>query len=449
PAVLTTPDGSDTTSDDANPGWTARGLPGCQFTRADMVRIAGSEVLYARRQLAAAVAQTVPAPSRDADAVSSRTVLASDAARMFHMMSKVAISAPRAANMCASLVAILFAGRENAAPASKHPAILVLQAQALATLAAAVAGADATVPPRELTRDAARTKIAAEVAALLRVESSAEGLPSAEERVQQWGVLGVAFSGANGSRGAELLALDARDRSDSEFGCIVASQALVLQRWLARVARGGPAASPLEKHAPWAADILSPRGAAGGWLKRTFKEWARRTAACQEPADDALLCRPIRGSLQAVARALFAARSGSRSASDAETREWAIQGLDLVILAASILGAGKGGEADQMLGAGVAYWLLPLLTGHAAALGDGADCQPGLLCAAGRELLEYVELGPAGGHRQMSQFAAQLRTRAVGLHGLAGPPSRRWLQIVLANLAVLGKVPLDDMGRAL
>ncbi|KAJ2800350.1 hypothetical protein H4R21_003210, partial [Coemansia helicoidea] len=48
------------------------------------------------------------------------------------------------------------------------------------------------------------------------------------------------------------------------------------------------------------------------------------------------------------------------------------------------------------------------------------------------------------------QFAVQLRTRAVGLHDLAAPSAgSRWLQVVLANLAVLGKVPLDDVGRAL
>ncbi|KAJ2778809.1 hypothetical protein H4R18_004381 [Coemansia javaensis] len=453
--------------EDALPGWTSTAERSARLTRADVVRIVGSEALYAQQQLAAAVAQTTPRPSRHAEAAApAKTMLETDAARMFQLMSRVAVPAPKGANSCAALLAVLFAGRWAAAPGDEHPAVLALQARALATLQAAVGASADAAPSREVTRDAARADVAAEVAALVAALCRSGRLGS-EQRLLLWGGVGVAHSGANAAAGRELLAAPAQDASDGEFGGLAGAQALVLQRWV------GAARPAKQGRAP----LLSPRGAAADWLKRTFKEWARRaimhhrsqSAAADGHApqgnlssdQDDGLWRCLQPSLEAVAGALFAGRTAGGRPSDAETREWIVLSLDMVILAAS-LARGKGdrappGMVDRMLLAATVHWLLPLLTGHRAAAAAAADdddnSQAGLLETVARELLEYVELGSPAAVADAGlrpNFSVQLRTRALGLLDLAGSPaSRRGLRAVLAGLAVLGRVPADDIGRAL
>ncbi|KAJ2770219.1 hypothetical protein GGI18_005253, partial [Coemansia linderi] len=207
--------------------------------------------------------------------------------------------------------------------------------------------------------------------------------------------------------------------------------------------------------------IANTTGVVGDWLKSTFKEWARRASHELQGADGSLrLAVPY--SMQLVAGALYSKqriRSGS-----ADAQRMVVQGLDMVILAASIAGTKAPGVIDEFIATGVVCWLLPLLTGlgaqdilsHPGVAASGASRQA-LVTVAIDEMLEHLERGSTNaGHAAMAneqqqpmrQYSVQLRTRVLGLLDLTkSAPSRRALRLVLVRLAQLGMLPLSDLQR--
>ncbi|KAJ2325211.1 hypothetical protein GGH92_010505, partial [Coemansia sp. RSA 2673] len=154
-----------------------------------------------------------------------------------------------------------------------------------------------------------------------------------------------------------------------------------------------------------------------------------------------------------------------------EAQRRIIQGLDLVILAASVAGAksaAPAASADDFIKVGVVCWLLPLLRGAGV---QDACCQQSpidvavsdsrwlaLFSVAMRDMLGH--LGRNSGHSQAvrggvaeqlqpaRQYSVQLRTRVLGLLDLArSEPLRRALRLVLAHLALLGMLPPSDLQR--
>ncbi|KAJ2803846.1 hypothetical protein H4R20_002730 [Coemansia guatemalensis] len=442
---------------DATRGWTKHKLLSSLFTQADVVQIVSTTAFCAKSRLAAALERAAPLSLCQQDSALTKSVLESDAERMFHMMSKVAISAPKAANLCSNLISILFSGRKILlAPADGHPVILALQAQVLATLQASIANADA-VSSREVSKLAAREKMSAEVTELLQsTMNNSFILTSRERRLLMWGAVGAACCGLNAAKGDELLAMELLDVSDTGFCAIVCQQALLLQQQIAHAACAKRTTLPTDQRPQSLASLVSGQGPVASWLKRTFKEWARRLSAHHSPSLSAgSVSSAVMASLQDVASALFAARK----ANDSEVREYVVQALDLVILAASILGSGSQHRMDLVLHAGIVCWLLPLLTGYKSA----AEMLSPLVNVTAGELLEYVETssadkdrgsaasgGPVLGQQHMRQYSVQLRTRTIGLLDIAkAPVSRRSLRFVLADLAMLGRLPSGDLWRTM
>ncbi|KAJ2301960.1 hypothetical protein IWW55_003659 [Coemansia sp. RSA 2706] len=345
----------------------------------DLVRIVGTTEFYARHRLTLALA--LPCNRRRSEAES-------DAARMFRVASRVAVSAPRAVALCTRLVELVFSADEVAC--------LALQLRLLATAERHVAN-PGTVDSREVARESARAQIS-EMA--LSVSERSECV-----RVRR-AALAVACGGANESRGHELLASDLRGLGDSDLCLVLQRQALVLELWIGTKADPG---------------IAQVRGVAGGWLKQLFKEWTRRGSGALDS---------MAGSLRAVATALY-----SQRANDRVKCEWIVNALDLGILALS-----NGHES--IVRTALTCWLLPLLTGYGA-------LEPELLSALGGELVEYVEAEAAeAGQKRMRQYSALLRTRAVGLLDLTTDAKfQRALRRVLASLAMLGKLPAADLSR--
>ncbi|KAJ2083836.1 hypothetical protein H4R24_000488 [Coemansia sp. RSA 988] len=445
----------ESSAEDTVRGWTNHRLPGNSFTQADVAQIMSTTLFCAKSRLAAALEKAAPSCLHQQDVALTKSVLESDAERMFRMMSKVTISAPKAANMCSNLLSILFSGRKILlAPADGHPAILAMQAQVLATLQKSIANAG-VVASREVSKVAAREKMTAEVSELL--QSTIDGnfvLASREHRLLMWGAVGAAYCGINAPKGDGILKMDLLSVSDAGFCAIVCQQVLLLQQQITRAARAKRNALPTGQQPQSLISLMSGQGAVSSWLKRTFKEWARRLSTHRSSQlSTESVSSAVMASLQDVASALFAVRK----ANDSEVREYVVQALDLVILAASILGSGNQQHVDLFLHAGMVCWLLPLLTGYKSALGM---LSPLVIVTAG-ELLEYMETssadrdrgsatagGPVLGQQHMRQYSVQLRTRTIGLLDLAkAPVLRRSLRFVLADLAMLGRLPPGDLWR--
>ncbi|KAJ2609384.1 hypothetical protein H4S08_004079 [Coemansia sp. RSA 1365] len=148
-------------------GWTKYRLPGNSFTQTDVIQIVSTTSFSAKSRLAAAIEKVMPFSLHQEDDALTKSVLESDAERMFRMMSKVAISAPKAANLCSNLVSILFPGRKVLLTSTdSHPVILALQAQVLATLQTGIANVD-MASSREVSKMAAREKMTTEVTELI------------------------------------------------------------------------------------------------------------------------------------------------------------------------------------------------------------------------------------------------------------------------------------------
>ncbi|KAJ2481963.1 hypothetical protein EV174_003345 [Coemansia sp. RSA 2320] len=152
--------------------------------------------------------------------------------------------------------------------------------------------------------------------------------------------------------------------------------------------------------------VVDANGALDVWLKGTFKEWARRHHCSGRQAQDGAqndVLVSIACSMQKVASAVHGSHRIRHGSTEAQRR--IIQGLDLVILAASVAGA------------------------KSAAPAASAD--------------DFIKVGvPA------RQYSVQLRTRVLGLLDLArSEPLRRALRLVLAHLALLGMLPPSDLQR--
>ncbi|KAJ2829002.1 hypothetical protein IWW50_001087 [Coemansia erecta] len=373
-------------------GWMQAQAPGSRFTSTDVVRIIGSPALFSDCRLRSAVRLPEPEPREDA--------VESDAQRMFRLMSRVAMSAPKAAVLCSRLLEVLF-GRSE-----RSPALLVLQLQALATLRDHVANA-ATVDMREVSRETARAKITQGVSDLLDQQPCALVL---------WGAVGVSYCGANETRGRALLATDLQQVAGDALHGVLRRQALVLQRW--------------------AGEGVDVGTETGGWLKRVFKEWARRCAVARDAGLDAVVAECLAGVAMALHRA--GKHLGERAA-----QGWIVQTLDLAILALSILrGGADASGADSVVCTGLLSWLLPLLTGR-----GGSDAC--MLSVAAAVLIKNIETDAApAGRQNMRQYSVLLRTRVVALLDLATTmPVRRCLLDVLVHLAMTGKLPEADLWR--
>ncbi|KAJ2373003.1 hypothetical protein H4S02_009006, partial [Coemansia sp. RSA 2611] len=313
--------------------------------------ILDSTALYAKKSLAAAVAGMAPRALQSMD-----SPVESDAARMFRIMSKVAVPPPKAANVCASILATLFDTGVNGDAEMHLPLLVSLRTAALATLQAHTASENLVDVAQSVARTAAREKITAEW-----IDSTTD-VPAKSKQA-----------------GAKTA-------------------------------------------------IANTTGVVGDWLKSTFKEWARRASHELQGADGSLrLAVPY--SMQLVAGALYSKqriRSGS-----ADAQRMVVQGLDMVILAASIAGTKAPGVIDEFIATGVVCWLLPLLTGlgaqdilsHPGVAASGASRQA-LVTVAIDEMLEHLERGSTNaGHAAMAneqqqpmrQYSVQLRTRVLGL----------------------------------
>ncbi|PIA16912.1 hypothetical protein COEREDRAFT_92302 [Coemansia reversa NRRL 1564] len=436
-------------------GWTKYRLPGNSFTQTDVIQIVSTTAFCAKSRLAAAIEKVMPFSLHQEDDVLTKSVLESDAERMFRMMSKVAISAPKAANLCSNLVSILFSGRKVLlTSADDHPVILALQAQVLATLQTGIANVD-MVSSREVSKVAAREKMTTEVTELLlSTMNNNIILANREHWLLMWGAVGAACCGFNATKGDELLAMKLLDVSDTGFCAIVCQQALLLQRRIAHAGSLKRNNLSTDQRPQSFASLVGSQGAVSGWLKHTFKEWARRLSANHlSSISSKSVSLAVMASLRDVSSALFVARK----ANDSEVRECVVQVLDLVILAARILGSECQEQIDLVLHAGMVYWLLPLLTGYKSAI----EIASPLVTVTAGELLEYVEAssadkdrgsgasgGPVLGQQHMRQYSVQLRTRTLGLLDLVkAPVLRQSLRLVLADLAMIGRVPPGDLWR--
>ncbi|KAJ2188328.1 hypothetical protein EV181_002272 [Coemansia sp. RSA 532] len=371
------------------PGWTQKGLPRTRLTRTDIVRVVGTPSWQAARRLQSTV-QIATTPQTD--------TMDLDAQRMFRLMSRVAVPAAQSAVLCARLLEPLFA--------PSTPLVRALRMQALDTLALHV-GNSASVDAREVAREKARMQITQCV-----VDAQAKLIGS--DRVgsdTMWGVAGVLFCGANINRGRELLAQDTLNMSQEEFCKAVQQQSCVLQRWMAE-----------------GSDVTAD---VGGWLKRVFKEWARRSSVDHELDSCVALCfHTVAVSLHATCIDVVAARS------------WIVQTLDLIILAASIMQSSDTDKVDSAVRMGLLGWLLPLLTGQ-------STMDKRLLGAVTVELVARVETDVAPiGQSNMRQYSVLLRSRVVALLDLVHTShTRSHLRRVLVHLAMAGKLPESDFWR--
>ncbi|KAJ1858207.1 hypothetical protein GGH12_000841 [Coemansia sp. RSA 1822] len=376
------------------PGWTQSGLPRTRLTYTDIVRVVGTPSLQAARRLQSTV-QIATSPLTD--------TVDLDAQRMFRLMSRVAVPAAQAAMLCARLLEPLFTTPTT-------PLLLALRMQTLDTLAAHV-GNSASVDAREVAREAARQKITQSVA-----DAQAKLAVSDSDRVgsdtELWGAAGVLFCGANSNRGRELLTIDTASMSRLEFSRVLQQQSCVLQRWMAE-----------------GSDVTAD---VGSWLKRVFKEWARRSMS-EDPELGtcvALCFHAVAVSLHATCIDIVAART------------WIVQTLDLIILAASIMQSSELCRVDSAVRMGLLGWLLPLLTGRGA-----MDEQ--LLGAVTVELVSRMETDVASiGRSNMRQYSVLLRSRVVALLDLVHTSHiRSHLRRVLVHLAMAGKLPESDFWR--
>ncbi|KAJ2162077.1 hypothetical protein GGF46_000952 [Coemansia sp. RSA 552] len=393
--------------------WTAVHVLGRSLTEADTVRLAGTTSLCAKDRLKAAVLKSAVAVEREPEAQ-----VESDAERMFRVMSKVAISTPKAVSLCTALFSQLFATE------AQPPPLFSLQMQMLATLQAHIA--ESSLASQEVTGEAARAKITAEVAGL----SLGAAASDKDRRAITWATVGVTCCGTNADHGTELLATDLHVLSGQDLPRAIGRQALVLQHWIAD--------ARVHRHSCSLAELRSSQGPICTWLKRVFKDLGRRP---QSPADT---WAAVSQSLQEVALALFAGQPGR--VGDVEAREWIVQGLDLAILAS--LGERtadiKSPCADRALAAVLVGWLLPLLTGYCV----DKQMQRRLVGVAAGELVEHIEHGSSAEGQRARQYSVKLRSRVQGLLDLVeSPASARPLRQVLANLAVLGKLPETDLWR--
>ncbi|KAJ2060839.1 hypothetical protein GGI17_003457 [Coemansia sp. S146] len=425
------------------------------FEAADKVWIMDSTALYAKKSLAAAIAGTAPRVLQSTD-----SLVESDAARMFRIMSKVAVPPPKAANVCASILTTLFVTHISSLDAMQLPLLLSLRTTALATLQALIAGEKLVDVAQSVVRTAAREKITAEVSQLVPsfgciADSQACG---SERALLLWSVLGVAFSGINKDRGTDLLRKVPGTLSDIEFGRLVEQQALLLCQWITSTTDVSAKSKPPSAETT----IASTTGVVGDWLKSTFKEWARRVGLQSQGADDCLR-QSVAYSMQLVAGAVHGKRNPRSSSVDMQ--RMVIQGLDMVILAASIAGAKAAatGVMDELIATGVVCWLLPLLTGIGVqdvlfqpSSNASSDGRQALLVVAIGEMLEHMERGTDIGQAVVTseqqqptrQYSVQLRTRVLGLLDLTQSAiSRRALRPVLVHLAQLGMLPLSDLQR--
>ncbi|KAJ1754822.1 hypothetical protein LPJ58_004502 [Coemansia sp. RSA 1591] len=321
-----------------------------------------------------------------------------DAQRMFRLMSRVAVPAAQSAVLCARLLEPLFA--------PSTPLVRALRMQALDTLALHV-GNSASVDAREVAREKARMQI---TQCVVDAQAKLIGLDRVGSDTM-WGVAGVLFCGANINRGRELLAQDTLNMSQEEFCKAVQQQSCVLQRWMAE-----------------GSDVTAD---VGGWLKRVFKEWARRSSVDHELDSCVALCfHTVAVSLHATCIDVVAARS------------WIVQTLDLIILAASIMQSSDTDKVDSAVRMGLLGWLLPLLTGQ-------STMDKRLLGAVTVELVARVETDVAPiGQSNMRQYSVLLRSRVVALLDLVYTShTRSHLRRVLVHLAMAGKLPESDFWR--
>ncbi|KAJ2799604.1 hypothetical protein H4S07_005392 [Coemansia furcata] len=424
---------------------------------ADKVWILDSTALYAKKSLAAAIAGTAPR-SLKPNALRESPV-ESDAARMFRIMSKVAVPPPKAANVCASVLATLFAADVSSNDAIQLPLLLSLQITALATLQTLIASEKLVDATQGVARTAAREKITAEVAQLvpnfgLMADSQARG---SERALLLWSALGVSFCGINKDRGTDLLKKAPGTLSDVDFGRLIEQQALLICRWIASTAD----ISAKDMRPSVEIATSGTTGVIGDWLKSTFKEWARRIGH-QPRGDDDCLRQSVSYSMQLVAGAVHGKRRVHCSSADMQ--KMVVQGLDMVILAASIAGikvTASAGVMDEFIETGVVCWLLPLLTGLGAqdvlcqpSASASSDSRQALLGVAIGEMLEHMERSATTGQMVASepqparQYSVQLRTRVLGLLDLTqSAVVRRALRLVLVHLAQLGMLPLSDLQR--
>ncbi|KAJ2489540.1 hypothetical protein IWW37_003886 [Coemansia sp. RSA 2050] len=416
--------------------------------------ILDSTALYAKKLLAAAIAGMAPRALQSMD-----SPVESDAARMFRIMSKVVVPPPKTANVCASILATLFDSGISTDTAMHCPLLVSLQATALTTLQALIAGENLVDVAQSVARTATREKIAAEVAQLVPDSGHLSGSQTSggERALLLWSVLGVAFCGVNKDRGMDMLRKAPSSLSDADFGRLVEQQALLLCRWIASTT-DMPAKS---KQTGAETAITNTTGAVGDWLKSTFKEWARRHASHQLQGADDYLRLAVPYSMQLVASALYSKRKICSGSADAQ--RMVVQGLDMVILAASIAGTKAAGVMDEFIATGMACWLLPLLTGlgaqnilcHPSVAASSASRQA-LLAVATDKMLEQLERSTNAGQaamvseqqQPMRQYSVQLRTRVLGLLDLTqSASSQRALRRVLVHLAQLGMLPLSDLQR--
>ncbi|KAI8323533.1 hypothetical protein GQ54DRAFT_296724 [Martensiomyces pterosporus] len=452
----------------------------------------GTDALGVQAELDAAISQTLPASLEKSGAAAAGTFVPqgymaeSEAERMFRIMSKVSIPAAKVTNLCASIIGKLFAGGVLSGNLDS-PVLFSLRSRVLATLQNHIAYKGAAGVSQEVTVGVAREKIASSLLSLLGADGTAE--PSvristcSELEMLSWQLLGATCCGDIVENGQAILSRQTSGLGAASYCSLVEQQSLVLQRWICQSAAGANSADCrlLAGKKTWM--TMDVKGVVGDWLKRTFKEWARRCRqqACLEP--DALRAS-VAWSLRSVAEAMCATHrrrtdSGVLAVGDAEGRRWTVQALDMAILASSIACAGsssgsgddKGvpGFVDQALAVSCVSWLLPLLTGlhpHcvSAATGVVGDSDMLLGIATG-EIQEYIvdldskssaargRIGKAAAAApelsgQQQQYPAQLRSRLTGLLDLAQSPlTRRALRLVLSNLAILGMLPSSDLQR--
>ncbi|KAJ1663571.1 hypothetical protein IW140_004858 [Coemansia sp. RSA 1813] len=439
-------------------------------------RLICADTRWAGEKLDLALQKTLPLLLRKGETGKNEMLAESDAERMFRLMSKVGIQESQAANMCTKLLSQVFSGDRTGS------VVVAFQIRLLLTLEAHISQASAETRSGTAMRKATREKIIVAVARLFDENSIAKAADNASERESLlWNAAGVVYCGVDLAKGSELLARDAAKLSNAEYSQLIKLQSIVLQRWLS----GQPG---VYRDAKQLVDRDTANSAVSTWLKLVFREWGKRIsighAKFQEnaPVHSAQINTKTEQCLQTVALAKFSkSRSAGRGQSGvADACRLVIQGLDMAILAVSSRtpvserNRNKGdaclsSNTSTIAASALAYWTLPLLTGHCApppppsgssAANDFTTCLPSAVLACG-EVLEYVNLASryiqAGPNPDsdaeisgQQQFSVQLRTRIQRLLELAPSPAvKRIFNGVLSNLAILGMLPPSDLSSIL
>ncbi|KAJ1951473.1 hypothetical protein FBU59_000138 [Linderina macrospora] len=397
-------------------------------TPRDCISAVGTDEVCVSQELASTVASTLPGGESSARMLSGSET---EAERMFRVLSKVAIPAQKTANLCASLMSRLQLSAKQGVEAGS-PQMFAYQIHILDTFADYIPAVNSTSPGSRQGAVVLSTARQGIVGDLLQVlDAIAQIRNSREHAAVSQRIISATFAGLGSAEAVLGQALDGLD--EDRFCQTVEQQSQILRHcWTAS------AASDHER-----------RRVVGDWLKRLVREWARRGA---QAGSMGAIHGTVAWSLSNVATKIHP-RGGAHADG---ARHYAIQAMDMAILAASIVRAASPDTAaasDWIVSLVSVSWLLPILSGvslsHPESVTEMHACDA-LVGIASNEMLGLVgaQVGGSGPDRGASigdtktVFAEQLRSRMVGLRGLAGAEAlQRHLRLALSDLAMLGYVP--------